>query len=180
MDHGRHMGVAEVEHIRARGIEKGGRKRIEAFAAPDHGALFDAGKSRERLQRGFDRWFTAADQRHREKINECALGLMNDGRAERVPLRLGDELRQAPCHLQIVRHRSPREAAGASTVAGKSARMARQRDDYEFHSSGVHDAKRPHYRRGRRYRHPLAQNPARRLSASSRERYPQAGRPRRW
>src|SRR5437764_10746226 len=58
VDHRRHMGVAEVEHIRARGIEKGGRKRIEAFAAPDHGALFDAGKSRERLQRGFDRWLT--------------------------------------------------------------------------------------------------------------------------
>src|SRR5215472_4186155 len=120
------MGVAEVEHVGTRGIEKGGGERIEALAAPYHGCMLGAGKFRERSQRGFDRGLAAADQRHGEKIDERTLGLMNDGRAERVPLRLGDELRQPCGHCQIVRHRGPREAGRASTGPGKSARMADQ------------------------------------------------------
>jgi hypothetical protein len=124
VNHGRHVGVAKVEHIGARGIEKRGGKRIEAFAASDHGRLPAAGKRGERLQRGFNCWFAAAGERHGEEINERALGLMNDRRSKRIPLRLGDELREHFGHFHIVRHRSPREGPGASTGADKSARMA--------------------------------------------------------
>jgi len=100
---------------------------VEAFAASDHRRLPAAGKSGERLQRGFNCWFAAAGERHGEEINERALGLMNDRRSKRIPLRLGDELRERFGHFHIVRHRSPREGPRASTGADKSARMARRR-----------------------------------------------------
>jgi hypothetical protein len=179
VNYGRHVGVAEVEHIGARGIEKGGGKRIEAFAAPDHRRLLAAGKSGERLQRRFDRALAAAGQRHGEEINERALGLMHDRRTERLPFSLDDEARQVSGYFQIVQHRGPREGPGASTDADKSARMARRRGEFEFRSRfGVNDAKRSHHRRCRRYRHAIAQDFARRLSASSGERHPQTRGPR--
>src|SRR5215468_11728959 len=98
---GRYVSVAEVKHIGACGIEKRSRKRIEACAASDHRRLLATRKSGERLQQGFYRSFAAAGERHGEKINERALGLMHDRRRQRIPFRLGDESRQPPGHFQI-------------------------------------------------------------------------------
>jgi len=64
-----------------------------------------AEKSGERLQRGFDGRLATAGERHSVEINERALSLMNNGHIERAPSRIGDKLRQAFGHLQIVRHR---------------------------------------------------------------------------
>ena len=103
----------------------------KALAAADHRRLPADGKTGERLQRGFDRALAAANQCHGEEIHQRALGLMHDGRLERVPLRLGDELRQPLRHIRIiwriVWHLTPRAGQRASTAPGKSARMV-QRD----------------------------------------------------
>ena len=96
------MRVAEVEHISACGIEERGGERIEALGPADHRRLPADGKTGERLQRGFDRALAAANQRYGEEIHQRALGLMHDGRIERVPLRLGDELRQSLRHIRII------------------------------------------------------------------------------
>ena len=44
MDHGAHMRIAEVEHVRAGGIEKRSAQHVDALTAADHRRLPAAGK----------------------------------------------------------------------------------------------------------------------------------------
>jgi hypothetical protein len=107
------MGVAEVEHIGACGIEKRRAERIDALAPPDHRCLPAGGKSGQRSQRGFDRRLAAAGERNGKKIQQSSLGLVYDRRLKRIPFCLGDELRQPFGHTSIVRHPHP-SCSGAS------------------------------------------------------------------
>ena len=98
MDRGRHMGIAEVEHIGARGIEKRGVERVDALAPADQARLAAAGKFSERLQRDLESFVAAAGQGDREEIQERALGLMHDLGRQIAPPRRGHEIRQPLGH----------------------------------------------------------------------------------
>ncbi len=109
MDRRRHMGVAEVEHVGAGGIEERGAERIDALAPAEQCRLLAAGECRERLQRGLERLIAAAGQRHGEEIHQRALGLMGDLGRQILPARRHDELGQTCSHAPVVRHPCPRK-----------------------------------------------------------------------
>ena len=85
MDHGRQVGVAEIEHVGAGRIQEGRAQRIDALSAADDGRLSAVGEFGERLQRQLDRAGAAARQRDREEIQQRALGFMPDRLRHVVP-----------------------------------------------------------------------------------------------
>jgi len=109
MNDRRHMGIAEIEHIGARGIEKRRVQRVDPRAPADNRRLSSAGKGRERLQRGFDCRLAAARQSDRKEVHQQALGLMDDGRLQCVPSRIDHESREPFGDLGIPLHNHPRK-----------------------------------------------------------------------
>lgn len=105
------MGVAEIEHVSARGIEKRRAERIDPLAPADHRGLPSARKGGERLQGGFDRRFAAAGQSDGKEVHQRPLDLMNDGRLQDFPARLDHLLRQPFGDPGILRHYKPRKKA---------------------------------------------------------------------
>jgi hypothetical protein len=69
MDHSAYMGVAEIMHIGAGGVQKHRAQGIDPFAATDHRRLLAAGKFGERAQRDLD-WTGAAASQGEKFINE--------------------------------------------------------------------------------------------------------------
>ena len=78
------MGIAEVEHVGARGVNEYGGQRIEPLAPSDHGRLAAGGESRERGKRGLDGGVAAARQRHGEEIHQRSLGLVGHRGRQRL------------------------------------------------------------------------------------------------
>src|SRR5271156_157082 len=70
MYHGRDMGIAEVEHVGAGGIEKRRAQRVDALAPSDNRRLPAAGEHSERGERDLDRLGAAPGQRDSEEIQQ--------------------------------------------------------------------------------------------------------------
>ena len=125
MDRGRHMGIAEVEHIGARGIEKRRVERVDALAPADQARLAAAGKFSERLQRDLESFVAAAGQGHGEKIEKRALGLMHDLGRQIAPPRLHHQPSEPLGHAGNVQHGCPL-SRGQHRPAGAKLQARRQ------------------------------------------------------
>jgi hypothetical protein len=101
------MGVAEIMHVGAGGIEERSIQGIDALAAADDSRRFTAGEFSQRAQRDLDRPGAAARQRHGEKIHQGAFGLMPHGRRNVIPPRLDDKEGKALGHAGPVQHHYP-------------------------------------------------------------------------
>jgi hypothetical protein len=91
MNGGRQMGVVEIEHVGAGGVEEGGAQGIHAFAPADHGRLLTIGEFGQRLQRGLHRAGAAPRQRYGKKIHQRLLGLVTDRLGDIAPGKLDGE-----------------------------------------------------------------------------------------
>ena len=107
MDRSRHVGIAEIEHIGARGIEKRRAERIDALVPADQSRLPAAGECGQRAKRDLEGFVAAAGQGDGEEIQERALGLMRDLIWQIAPSRRGYEIRQALGHAGLLQHCPP-------------------------------------------------------------------------
>jgi len=82
MDRGGDVGVAEIEHVGAGGIDERGAERIDALAPAEHRRSRSAGERGQRSEHRLDRRVAAAGQRDGKEIHQRALGLMGDRRRQ--------------------------------------------------------------------------------------------------
>jgi len=69
MDHGAHMRVAEIEYVRASGIEKRSAEYVDALTAADHRRLLPPENSARSGSANFDRARCGSRKRDREEIS---------------------------------------------------------------------------------------------------------------
>jgi hypothetical protein len=79
-------------------------QRVDPRRATDQGDLLAAGEFGQRTQCGLNRPGTAARERHREKVDEGALGLMPDLRRNLVPLRCNNVTREVLGDAGFMQH----------------------------------------------------------------------------
>ena len=76
MDHRRNMGIVEVEHVAAGGVQKGGRQCIRPLPTPDDRRLACARELAQHLETDLDGAVPASAERGGKEIEERALRLM--------------------------------------------------------------------------------------------------------
>ena len=114
----RQVGVAKIEDIGAGRVQEGGAQGIHALAPADDGRLLAIGKLGERLQCDLDRVVSAARERDREEVEQCALGLVTDGLGNVAPIRLDDEAGEVLRNAGSMEH-----GVGSKSVCGGADRM---------------------------------------------------------